>query len=267
MNQELLESIGRAASGPKELVVAMSDALLRRARGEASVSDDAIAGIMPDTHRASARELLVSTRDSMGEEGWLAVAWALRAAAEARHSAREEQTVELVWSGPRVVQDVFRRTDRVWIDLIDEAQNEIWLSSYSCGSVAEIEARLIHAINRGVRVRCLFESKEDSGGYFQGNGIRTLDDQLLQNGIFYRWPKEKRERDTNRHIGLMHAKAIVVDAKAMFVTSANLSDAALSRNIEVGLVVRGGQQPSWLARRYEALLTAKLIEAFDPSRD
>jgi phosphatidylserine/phosphatidylglycerophosphate/cardiolipin synthase-like enzyme len=37
---------------------------------------------------------------------------------------------------------------------------------------------------------------------------------------------------------VLHAKAAVADDEAVFVTSANLTEAALDRNIEVGLLVR-----------------------------
>ena len=38
--------------------------------------------------------------------------------------------------------------------------------------------------------------------------------------------------------GVLHAKAVVADDEAVFVTSANLTEAALDRNIELGILVR-----------------------------
>jgi phosphatidylserine/phosphatidylglycerophosphate/cardiolipin synthase-like enzyme len=38
--------------------------------------------------------------------------------------------------------------------------------------------------------------------------------------------------------GVLHAKAVVIDDEAAFVTSANLTEATLDRNIELGLLVR-----------------------------
>jgi phosphatidylserine/phosphatidylglycerophosphate/cardiolipin synthase-like enzyme len=38
--------------------------------------------------------------------------------------------------------------------------------------------------------------------------------------------------------GVLHAKAVVSDDETVFVTSANLTEAALDRNIELGLLVR-----------------------------
>ena len=38
--------------------------------------------------------------------------------------------------------------------------------------------------------------------------------------------------------GVLHAKAIVADGEAVFTTSANLTDAALDRDIELGVLIR-----------------------------
>lgn len=37
---------------------------------------------------------------------------------------------------------------------------------------------------------------------------------------------------------LLHAKAVVVDDEALFITSANLTEAAGERNIEIGVLLR-----------------------------
>ncbi len=38
--------------------------------------------------------------------------------------------------------------------------------------------------------------------------------------------------------GVLHAKAVVADGEAVFVTSANLTEAAFDRNVELGLLIR-----------------------------
>jgi phosphatidylserine/phosphatidylglycerophosphate/cardiolipin synthase-like enzyme len=43
----------------------------------------------------------------------------------------------------------------------------------------------------------------------------------------------------------LHAKCVVVDAEHVFVSSANFTEAAQERNIEVGLAIRS----TWLAER------------------
>ncbi|MYB38878.1 MAG: phospholipase, partial [Gammaproteobacteria bacterium] len=37
---------------------------------------------------------------------------------------------------------------------------------------------------------------------------------------------------------VLHAKALVADSETTFITSANLTDAALNRNIELGVLLR-----------------------------
>src|SRR5437660_10453948 len=52
--------------------------------------------------------------------------------------------------------------------------------------------------------------------------------------VFY----DPRALDPEGPGGVLHAKAVVADDEAVFVTSANLTEAALDRNIELGILVR-----------------------------
>lgn len=52
--------------------------------------------------------------------------------------------------------------------------------------------------------------------------------------VFY----DPRALDLDGPSGVLHAKAVVVDNEVVFVTSANLTEAALDRNIEVGVLIR-----------------------------
>lgn len=55
----------------------------------------------------------------------------------------------------------------------------------------------------------------------------------------------------------MHAKLLIVDRRTALVGSANLTSHGLERNLECGLLVRGGAVPSRLA---EHLLGARGLE-------
>ena len=52
--------------------------------------------------------------------------------------------------------------------------------------------------------------------------------------VFY----DPRALDHEGPDGVLHAKAVVADDEAVFVTSANLTEAALDRNIELGVLLR-----------------------------
>ena len=54
--------------------------------------------------------------------------------------------------------------------------------------------------------------------------------------------------------GVLHAKALVVDDEAAFVTSANLTEAAFDRNLELGVLSRDRALASGLARHFRVLI-------------
>ena len=52
--------------------------------------------------------------------------------------------------------------------------------------------------------------------------------------VFY----DPRALDPEGPDGVLHAKAVVADDEVVFITSANLTEAALDRNIEFGVLIR-----------------------------
>lgn len=67
------------------------------------------------------------------------------------------------------------------------------------------------------------------------------------------WPSERRPRDEQGHAGLVHVKAAVADSRIAFLSSANLTEAALERNMELGILLRGGHLPAAIDRLIDAL--------------
>jgi len=66
---------------------------------------------------------------------------------------------------------------------------------------------------------------------FRGLAVRSL-----------YWPGRLRPAGAS-----MHAKLLVVDRRTALVGSANLTGAGLDKNLECGLLVRGGPLPSEIA--------------------
>ena len=75
---------------------------------------------------------------------------------------------------------------------------------------------------------------------------------------FYVWPAELRVSQGGGHAS-MHAKCAVADRRTAFVTSANLTGAAMTDNMELGLVVRGGDVPKRIANHFDALIAAGIL--------
>lgn len=58
---------------------------------------------------------------------------------------------------------------------------------------------------------------------------------------------------------MLHAKAVVADDAAVFVTSANLTEAALDHNIELGLLVRDPALAVSVTTHFRALIDLGLL--------
>ena len=57
----------------------------------------------------------------------------------------------------------------------------------------------------------------------------------------------------------VHAKCAVADSKLAFITSANLTTAAMERNMELGMLIRGGSVPQQLRQHLAALVNTKVV--------
>ena len=59
---------------------------------------------------------------------------------------------------------------------------------------------------------------------------------------------------------VLHAKAVVADDEAVFVTSANLTDAALDRNIELGIFLRDRALAASVTSHLRGLIDHELLK-------
>lgn len=63
--------------------------------------------------------------------------------------------------------------------------------------------------------------------------------------------------------GKLHAKAAVVDKQAL-LSSANLTDDAFLRNLELGVLFMGGEMPGKLRRHFDHLISAGTLLRWNP---
>lgn len=147
---------------------------------------------------------------------------------------------DLVWSGPEVVGLHARDTRRVYEELLGSAMRSLWASTYAFfdGPKAfEILARRMDT-RPELRVVLLLNIQRKRGD-------TTASEQLVRRFAdrFWKtdWPGSSRPNvfydpralDLEGPGGVLHAKAVVADDEAVFVTSANLTEAALERNPSV----------------------------------
>jgi phosphatidylserine/phosphatidylglycerophosphate/cardiolipin synthase-like enzyme len=79
----------------------------------------------------------------------------------------------------------------------------------------------------------ILEFEEPSGGQLLTDAVRAFPPELSQRSNIYYWPLENRETNALGKPAKLHAKVAVIDDQAV-LSSANLTDDAFSRNLELG---------------------------------
>lgn len=129
-------------------------------------------------------------------------------------------------------------TDRL-LELIDQAKEDIcvmmfdwrwYRNDFSC-DVSLINQSLVRAKRRGVSIRLLLNSD------LVQNELSTVGFQVKH------WKADK----------LMHAKLFIIDKAFLICGSHNLTENALSRNIEVSLLTNDGEQIKKARDYFESL--------------
>ncbi len=204
----------------------------------------------PSLIRALADALGANTQTSSGELSAM-----LRAASATASLAAGSSSVELVWTGPATGLVPIRHTAQVLTGLIDETVERLFIVSFVAFHVGNIVDAMQRAIARGVQVSALLEQSKVNGGRVNVDSFATLR-QNLPSAKFYKWERAASDADSTASV---HAKCAVSDGAVAFVTSANLSDAAMERNMELGLLLRGGRIPGLLDQHLNALVATKKI--------
>ena len=170
--------------------------------------------------------------------------------------AASGSSVELVWTGPATGIVPIRHTAQVLTGLIDEARERLFLVSFVAYHVSNVIAALQRALMRGVQIDVLLEASAKQGGNVTVDSVSILKNNLPL-ARFYHWQKVIGDLIPSASV---HAKCAVADGRIAFVTSANLSEAALDRNMEVGILVHGGVVPGQLSQHLQALIITKQLK-------
>lgn len=198
----------------------------------------------------------------MGMTGPACAAW-IRTVAE-RESRRPRP--DLVWSGPEVPGLHARNTRRVYEELLGTAERSVWASSYAFfdGPKAfEVLARRMDQ-KKDLQVALFLNIQRRRGDTSTADAlVRRFTDRFWKTD----WPGTSRPRvffdpralEPDGPAGVLHAKAVVADDEAVFLTSANLTEAALDRNIEMGLLLRDRALAVAVQRHFQTLIDQRLL--------
>lgn len=194
------------------------------------------------------------------------LASALLAASRAHEAARQEIQLELVWTGPIASRPTMRRTEQALLELIESATDELLLVSFVTYEVASIRKSLVDAIERGVKVTLVAESTEHNDTVIDQDPRRLVGRKYADRMTVLVWASKARLEFTGGRPGKLHAKFAIADRRRLLLGSANLTQAALARNIEAGVLVTGGRIPPGLCAEIEHLQAAQQLSEWDESR-
>jgi phosphatidylserine/phosphatidylglycerophosphate/cardiolipin synthase-like enzyme len=231
------------------------DALERTFR--AGLADSAIIDAVPtDAFRERARSL-IAARDAAAAES-PAVGLALAAAREREQVARAER-VSVVWTGPETSAIPVRKTEQALLELIAGARERLIVVSFAVYKVPEVAAALVACAERGCQVAVVVESEVESGGKVTFEMSQALGSEVAKHATLYTWPRELRPETGNGKRASLHAKCAVADGERLLVSSANLTEYAFTKNMELGLLVEGGDVPSRVQAHLEALISSGVL--------
>jgi phosphatidylserine/phosphatidylglycerophosphate/cardiolipin synthase-like enzyme len=181
--------------------------------------------------------------------------------AERDRQERHGLRANLVWSGPDLDGDHSRDTRVVVHELFRKARKQVLVSTYKLYQGKELFQPLYEtqAAHPDLKVTLFVDiARGDKTNSTQ----QLLDEFRAKFNEDWPWkpapevyydPRSLAEAGTGKR-GCLHAKVVVVDGREVFLTSANLTEAAQQRNIEAGLLLRSPAIATQLANHFEALV-------------
>ena len=196
-----------------------------------------------------------------GTATWAEIAAAMLAVGRLAGDGRS--IAEIIWTGPANDRYPVRRIDQVLYDLIAVAHKRIVLVTFAAHRVRHLCDHLTDAVERGVELTLIVESEGESEGQLTSDAIRAFRGVPAARMRLYYWPLAQRERNQAGRPGKLHAKCAIVDDVAL-VGSANLTDDAFNRNMELGLLVRDVATVTAIAGHFEELIRQGVLVQVSP---
>jgi phosphatidylserine/phosphatidylglycerophosphate/cardiolipin synthase-like enzyme len=185
----------------------------------------------------------------------------LDALAAERKLRADTAVPELVTSGPNIA-GATRDTGVVLRELFTEAEHRVLVVGFAVHQGREIFAALADRMRRrpNLAVRLCLDIRRAVGDTTRSDALlRRFAERFVRQewpgprlpDLFYD-PRSLAEGESLR--ASLHAKCVLVDGVKAFIGSANLTEAAQLRNIEIGLVVTGALIAAEVERHIEALI-------------
>lgn len=179
-----------------------------------------------------------------------------------------ERSVQLVLSGPEVAGTPVIDTQTTVMSLFEEASEEVLISSYVFHNACEFFQRLAEKYDANPAFRVTFLVDLSHRRDTQGQPLSVLERDFTADFLRKHWPGARRPEiwhdprsfnATESGGGVLHAKTVIVDRRVAFVSSANFTGAAQSRNIEVGVLLRHPRTAARLHAYFSGLIETGIL--------
>ncbi len=180
----------------------------------------------------------------------------------------DAETIELVTSGPEGSGIANRDTSVVLRGLFAQAESSVLVAGYAVYQGQRVFQALADRMQQvpGLRVRMFLDIQRPYGDTTIASLIVR---RFAERFRTEQWPPDQPlpdvyydprslDADMERR-ACLHAKCVVVDRLHVYVSSANFTEAAQQRNIEVGLLARSRRLAEQLTNHFDALLDAGLL--------
>lgn len=261
MDQALLTQISKVVnSAPLPIIQQLASRLEAMAeRSPAGHLADLMVTIPQPSLRAEVQRLYTLWRGSADPQDSRSLAFALRAAAQVAEDRRKAESMALVWTGPTAGGPAMRSTEQALLEVIGSAQHTLLIVSFAVYNIPRIRTALVQAAQRTVRIQLCVESPEESQGKIAYTAFQSLPPTLAATASVYIWPTQRRLRNAQGQIGALHVKCAVADSQSLFLSSANLTEHALSLNMELGILIQGGPLPAAVAAHFQRLIENQIL--------
>ena len=200
--------------------------------------------------------------EALGVSGPAKAAW-LRSLEETE-GIREAP--EFVWSGPEIHGLHARATRQALEQSLADAEKSVWLSTYAYFDGPRAFEPLARRMDESpdLAVTLLLNIERKRGDTTRADDVvRRFADRFWNKD----WPGTRKPRvfydprslATDGPEGVLHAKALIVDDELALLTSANLTEAALDRNIEMGVLLRDRTLAAMVIAHFRSLVERQLL--------
>lgn len=182
--------------------------------------------------------------------------------------AKADISIDLVTTGPEAAGVTNRDTSVVVRELFANARNSVLVAGYAVYQGRRVFQALADRMQQlpGLRVKMFLDVQRPHG---DTTAASELVRRFAERFKDLEWPKDRPlpevfcdprslETATDKRTSL-HAKCVVVDMLHVFISSANFTEAAHERNIEVGLLIRSDWLAERVVRHFDALLAEGLL--------